>query len=91
MVLVSWTNPKVWLTIPAGYLAANFTGNLPVDVLIFFFIGSPLFLAGVFIWGTIGRQGAKLAREKIGYFNAALLAAFGCYLLYQGVGLLRVG
>jgi hypothetical protein len=90
MVLVSWTNPKVWLTLPAGYLAANFTGNLPVDVLIFFFIGSPLFIAGVYIWGMIGRQGAKIARQKIGYFNAALLAGFAGYLLYQGFGLLLV-
>ncbi len=49
MVLVSWTNPKVWLTIPPGYLAANFTGNLVVDTLLFFWIGVPLFLISVYV------------------------------------------
>ncbi len=87
MVLISWTNPKVWLTIPPGYLAANFTGNLVVDTLLFFFIGAPLFLVGVFVWGTIGRQGAKIAKDKLGYFNATLLAGFGFYLLYRGLQL----
>ena len=33
----------------------------------------------------IGRQGAKIAKGKIGYINAALLVAFGLYLLYQGL------
>lgn len=88
MILISWTNPKVWLTIPAGYLAANFTGNLILDVILFFLISVPLFLSGVYIWGMIGRQGAKVAGSKMGYFNAALLAGFGCYLLYQGITLI---
>jgi len=90
MILVSWTNPKVWLTIPPGFLAANFTGNLVLDTLIFFWIGAPLFLIAVYMWGMIGRQGAKIAKDKIGYFNAFLLAGFGVYLLYQGLKLVVV-
>ncbi len=85
MVLVSWTNPKVWLTLPAGYLAANFTGNLILDVFLFFVVGLPFFFAGVYLWGMIGRQGAKIAKGKLAWFNAFLLAGFGCYLLYQGL------
>ena len=84
MVLVSWTNPKVWLTLPAGYLAANFTGNLTLDVLLFFTIGLPFFYCGVYLWGMIGRQGAKIAKGKLAWFNAVLLIGFGCFLLYQG-------
>ncbi len=34
-----------------------------------------------------GRQGAQIAKDKIGYFNAFLLAGFGAYLLYQGIKL----
>ncbi len=88
MALVSWTNPKVWLTIPAGFLAATYTESLFLNIIIFFLIGTPLFLFGVYFWGNIGRQGAKIAKEKIGYFNASLLLAFGFYLLYQGIQLL---
>ena len=88
MCLISWTNPKVWLTIPPGYLAANFTDNTIANILIFFWIGFPLFLIGVYVWGMIGRQGARIAKGKIAYFNAALLGGFGLYLLYQGVMLI---
>ena len=83
MMLISWTNPKVWLTLPAGYLAANFTGNLLVDILLFFGLGLPFFFTGVYLWGMIGRQGAKVAKEKLAWFNAFLLVAFGCFLLYE--------
>ena len=87
MTLVSWSNPKVWTTIPAGFLAATYTDSLITNIVIFFLLGVPLFLFGVYLWGMIGRQGAKIARGKINYFNAALLVGFGVYLLFQGVRL----
>jgi hypothetical protein len=87
MAMVSWSNPKVWTTIPAGFLAATYTDSLIVNIVIFFLLGVPLFLFGVFLWGMIGRQGAKIAKGKINIFNAALLAGFGVYLLFQGIRL----
>jgi threonine/homoserine/homoserine lactone efflux protein len=90
MTLLSWSNPKVWTTIPAGFLAATYTDSLAINIVVFFLIGTPLFLFGVYLWGMIGRQGAKIARDKVGYFNAALLTGFGIYLLYQGIQLVTV-
>ena len=84
MTLVSWTNPKVYLTIPPGTLAANFTDSLTLNVFLFFLVGFPLFLVGVYLWGSIGRQGARLAPNRIGWINAALLAGFALYLLWEG-------
>ena len=84
MALVSWSSPKVWTAIPAGFLAATYTSNLYVNIVIFFLVGMPLFLFGVYFWGMIGRQGARLAKGKIAVINALLLAGFGVYLLYRG-------
>ncbi|MCY3770209.1 MAG: hypothetical protein OXG56_12725 [Gammaproteobacteria bacterium] len=84
MALVSWSSPKVWTTIPAGFLAATYTSNLYLNIVLFFLIGMPLFLFGVYFWGMIGRQGARLAKGKIAWVNAGLLAGFGVYLLYRG-------
>ena len=88
MSLLSWTNPKVWISIPPGFLAANFTDQLWLNIALFYVVGIPLFLLGIYMWGMIGRQGAKIAKDKLSYFNAGLLALFASYLLYQGVQLL---
>ena len=85
MSLLSWTNPKVWLVIPPGYLAATYSDSLWLNIAIFYALGVPLFLFGLYFWGMIGRQGAKIAKDKISYCNAALLLLFALYLLYQGV------
>lgn len=85
MTLLSWTNPKVWLSIPAGFLAATYTDNLAINIALFYLLGLPLFVPGVYVWGMIGRQGAKIAKGKLSYFNAALLCGFAIYLLYQGI------
>ena len=85
MSLLSWTNPKVWLVIPPGFLSATYTDSLLLNIAIFYLVGTPLFIFGVYMWGMIGRQGAKIAYHKISYFNAALLCLFAAYLLYEGV------
>jgi len=84
MLLLSWTNPKVWLTIPTGVLTANYTDNDFNNSLIFYFIGIPLYIFGFFLWANIGKYGAKIAKEKFNIFNAMLLLAYAAYLLYEG-------
>ena len=84
MALLSWSNPKVWLVIPPGFLAADYSSSLWLNIIVFYALGIPLFLFGVYLWGMIGRQGAKIAKAKVGYFNACLLLLFALYLLYEG-------
>lgn len=84
MMLLSWTNPKVWLTVPAGVLTANYTNSELNDSLIFFLIGVPLYFFGFFLWANIGKYGAKIAKDKFNIFNAILLIAYASYLLYEG-------
>ena len=84
MMLLSWTNPKVWLTVPAGVLTANYTANDISNSLIFYIIGMPLYLFGFFMWANIGKYGAKIAKDKFNIFNAMLLLAYATYLLYEG-------
>lgn len=84
MMLLSWTNPKVWLTVPTGVITANYgTSNLS-NSLIFYLLGLPLYLFGFFMWANIGKYGAKIAKDKFNLFNAGLLLAYACYLLYEG-------
>lgn len=85
MILLSWSNPKVWLVVPAGFLTANYTSNTFLDIILCALIGFPLFISGLFFWAMIGRQGIKIAKEKMSYFNAFLLFAFASYLFYQGI------
>ena len=84
MMLLSWTNPKVWLTIPAGVLTANYTANDMSNSFIFYLIGMPLYFFGFFMWSNIGKYGAKIAKDKFNIFNAFLLLAYALYLLYEG-------
>lgn len=86
MTVVSWTNPKVWTTIPAGFLAANYTGSLALNIVLFILVSLPLFWIALCMWYVLGRQGARLVGHRLGAVNAALLAGFGIYLLVQGVG-----
>ncbi len=85
MTILSWTNPKVWLTVPAGLLTANYTGSSSANVLIFFAIGLPLYFFAFFMWAYIGKFGAKIANDKFNIFNAILLVSYGAYLLYEGI------
>lgn len=82
MGLLTWSNPKVWLLVPVGFLSANFTENVWINITLFYFTGVPLFLVGVYAWGMIGRLGAKVSLEYVNKFNAFLMASFGLYLLY---------
>ena len=84
MALLSWSNPKVWLVIPPGFLAADYSSSLWLNIVVFYALGVPLFIFGVYFWGMIGRQGARIAKDKVSYFNAGLLLLFALYLLYQG-------
>lgn len=84
MMILSWTNPKVWLTVPAGVLTANYSGNNLSDSLIFFLTGLPLYFFGFFLWANIGKYGAKIAKDKFNMFNALLLVSYALYLLYEG-------
>lgn len=88
MSLLSWTNPKALILIPIGFLGANFTDNIWLNISLFYLIGVPLFLMGVYCWAMIGRLGAKISLTHINKFNALLMASFGFYLLYKGVEML---
>lgn len=85
MCMVTYLNPKVWILLPVGFLAANISESIVINAVFYYFSGVPLFLFGVFFWGTIGRLGANVSLKYISYFNAFLLVSFGLYLLYQGV------
>jgi len=85
MMLLSWTNPKVWLTVPAGVLTSDYTNNAFADSLVFFLIGVPLYYFGFFMWAYIGKFGAKIAKDKFNIFNAILLVAYASYLIYEGI------
>ena len=85
MLALGWSNPKAWLTMPVGALSATYTDSLIINMLGFYFIALPLFLFGLFFWGTIGKQGNKIAPKKFGYFTAFLLIGFGIYLIYKGI------
>ncbi|WP_299872557.1 hypothetical protein [uncultured Cocleimonas sp.] len=85
MIVLSWTNPKVWLTVPTGVLTANYTDNNSLNILIMFIVGIPLYYIGFFMWAYMGKFGAKIAKDKFNIFNALLLFIYGAYLLYEGV------
>lgn len=85
MSVLTWSNPKVWLLVPTGFLTAQYSDYLLVNIALFYLIGVPVFLICLYVWGMIGRGGAKISSSKIGYFNAFLLAFFGLYLVYEGV------
>lgn len=84
MSLLSWTNPKVWLLVPVGFLGAGITSSVPVNIALYGLIGVPFFLAGVFVWGMIGRLGAKISLKYVNRFNSMLMVMFGVYLAYEG-------
>lgn len=88
MCMVTYLNPKVWILLPVGFLAAKLSTSLPVNIAFFYFSGIPMFLIGVYFWGTVGRIGAKISLQYVSYLNAILLAGFGLYLFFQGVTLL---
>ncbi len=84
MSLLSWTNPKVWLLIPVGFLSANITSSVPLNIALYGLVGVPFFLVGVFVWGMLGRLGARISFKHVNRFNALLMALFGFYLAFSG-------
>ncbi|MFK7901399.1 MAG: hypothetical protein AB8B49_01015 [Nitratireductor sp.] len=88
MTVLTWTNPKVWLLVPIGFLGANFTDNIWINIALFYIVGVPMFLSGLFCWGMIGRLGAKVSLTHVAKFNAAIMTVFGLYLLYAGFQLI---
>lgn len=89
MCLVTYFNPKVWILLPVGFLTAKVSDSLPVNIAFFYLSGIPLFLFGIFFWGMIGRAGARISLNYISFLNAALLAAFGAYLIFVGITLIN--
>ena len=85
MGTLSFTNPKVWLTVPAGFLAANYTQTLFIDAALFYLTSVPIFICCFLGYAMIGKKGAKLAKGKLSYFNASMLVLFALYLFYGGV------
>lgn len=83
MSLLSWTNPKAWLLIPIGFLKADITDSIIMNITLYYLIGIPFFLSGLYVWGMIGRLGAKISLKNINKFNAFLMFSFGIYLLYS--------
>lgn len=90
MCLLTWTNPKVWILIPIGFLGANFTSTLWINIALFYAIAIPIFLLCVYGWGMIGRLGAKVSLSHINKFNALLMVSFGLYLVYAGIRMLNM-
>ncbi len=84
MCIVTYLNPKVYILLPVGFLTAQLTDILAINIAFFYLSGIPLFLFGVYFWGIIGRAGAKISLRYISYFNAFLLISFGSYLIYNG-------
>ena len=84
MCIVTYLNPKVYILLPVGFLTAQLTDSLPINIVFFYLSGIPMFLFGVYFWGMIGRAGAKISLRYISYFNAFLLVSFGLYLIYNG-------
>jgi hypothetical protein len=87
MSILSWTNPKVWLLIPIGSLNSHITGYAPVDILIYCLVGVPIFLTGLYFWGSVGRLGAKISLQYVNKANAMLMVVFGFYLIFSAVKL----
>ena len=85
MSLVTYTNPKVWLTIPSGFLSAHYTDSSFINIGLFYALGVPIFLVAVFFWAIVGRIGVKISRKKFSYFTATLLFLFGVFLFYEGI------
>jgi threonine/homoserine/homoserine lactone efflux protein len=90
MSLMTWFNPKTWLAVPPGFLIANYSDSLSINIAIFYLSGIPFFLSGVLFWSMVGRQGAKISKNRLSYFNAALLVFFGFYLLYEGIKIINL-
>ncbi len=89
MALVSWSNPKPWVTIPAGSLGANYVEAIWLNAILFFAVSMPLLFGGLFMWGYLGKLGAKVGAGWFSYVTATLLAGYGVYLLIQGM--MRIG
>ncbi|MGI9297860.1 MAG: hypothetical protein ACR2QC_08170 [Gammaproteobacteria bacterium] len=86
MTILVWSNPKAWLSIPAGSLAADFSASEAANIAAFALLGVPVYLAAAVFWAAVARQGARIAGDKkMSFANAFLLAGFALYLIAQGV------
>jgi threonine/homoserine/homoserine lactone efflux protein len=88
MMVISWSSPKVWVTVPIGALSASYADEVLWNAILFYLFGAPLFYAGFYLWAFLGKQGGKIAKEKFSYFTTALLVFFGIYLIVEGFQLL---
>ena len=87
MILLSWSNPKVWVMVPVGAVAANFYDNIWINSLLFYWVGFPLYLITFGLWFALGKLGNKAPVGLMTYFNALLLGIFALYLGYEAINL----
>lgn len=83
MAMVTFTNPKMYISAPVGALSATFTDNAILNGFLFGVVAFPIFCTALGMWYYIGRIGYRLAAEKFAYFNCTLLCGFAIYLLYS--------
>ena len=85
MTVLVWGNPKAWLSIPAGSLAADYSESEAANILFFIVLNLPAQISAAAWWAFVARQGVKIAGDRrMGYANAFMLAGFAAYLLWRG-------
>ena len=89
MCLANWSNPKIYLLVPSGFLASQFSSSTTLNIAIFYWVGFPICIAGMIFWYYVGKIGVKFFIHKLSYFNATLLAGFAVYLLYNAFELIQ--
>ncbi len=86
MSMISLTNPKVYLSVPAGAISATYTGSIFLDSLIFAgVVMLPCVLLGSIIYAGIAKASNHLLKSKnfLGMFSSGLLALYAVYLFYE--------
>ena len=70
MIILDWSNPKAWLTIPAASLASTYADSAAANIAIFAMASVPVLLIAAVFWTVVARQGAKIAGDKrMGFAN----------------------
>ncbi len=87
MTGITLTNPKVYLTIPAGSLSMLKVDYSPlVSSFIFsYIVMPPIMLMGAFFFMSLAKLGEKILFNKMRYLTSGLLLIYGIFLLYEGI------
>ena len=84
MSVLTMSNPKCWLLIPLGFLGANFSDHLVINIALFYVLGAPIFYGMLYFWIMIGKLGAQISLRGIRWFNLVLMILFALYLGTSG-------